>query len=72
MKKVFLWGFGLFFVCGLLWVISIIFAVLTLGKWSALANILGYTTLAILPITLILALIKKFRGRSSKKEALRR
>jgi len=62
MKKVFLWGMGSFFACAFLWVVAVIFSVLTAGKWSAAANIFGYASLAIIPLTLLAVLIKKFRG----------
>lgn len=61
MKKILCWGGVAFLLAGVLWVISVIFAVLTLGTWSTAANILGYTTIAIIPLTLLLALIKKLR-----------
>lgn len=62
MKKIFCWGCVAFLLAGVLWVISVIVAVMTLGTWSTAANILGYTTIAVLPFTLLLALIKKLRN----------
>mgnify|MGYP001562474105 CR=1 FL=1 len=47
------WGIIFFIIGALGWVTSVVFAVVTLGKFKLLANIFGYIFLTSLPAALL-------------------
>lgn len=49
----------MFLISGLGWFVSVVFGVVTLGKFRLAANVFGYIAVFSLPITMLIAIVHK-------------
>lgn len=71
MRPIF-WGLIIFLIGLAGWFVSVIFSVVTLGKFRLLANLFGYIMVASLPVALMGELIRRIIKKRNKLGALTR